>query len=119
MKQHTPEPWAWFETEDGAASCVAEGMAVARCNVHDPFGQDAINARRIAACVNACAGISTEDLEHTKDQGLIRTIRRRVKTEKQRDELLAALRAIATDRNLGSAYIIANDAIASVEGGAE
>ena len=52
------------------------------------------NARRIVACVNACAGIDTELLEIIADNdktlaGVIANV------EKQRDELLAELEKAA------------------------
>lgn len=48
-----------------------------------------VNARRIVACVNACVGVGTEDLE---DNGaIIELVREHNTVLKQRDELLAAL----------------------------
>lgn len=59
-QQHSPEPWSirgqcgvWAETKLIGATGDDEGA---------PELQTA-NARRIVACVNACAGISTEELE--------------------------------------------------------
>lgn len=53
------------------------------------------NARHLVACWNACDRISTDDLEQSADIGLIRAIRAKNAVERQRDELLAALEAIA------------------------
>lgn len=54
-QQHTPEPWEQFE------SIVYMGMHggfdLAGCPLPEA------NARRIVACVNACAGLDTEYLE--------------------------------------------------------
>lgn len=68
------------------------------------------NARRLAACWNACEGLSTEALENitmvgdtlagrfaATHQGLIKAAAGILRLETQRDELLAALIAI-TDR---------------------
>jgi hypothetical protein len=60
MSDHSPEPWAY------------EDLGSDRFDVRDNDGQgvfaeeimpDAADASRIVACVNACAGHSTEDLE--------------------------------------------------------
>lgn len=52
------------------------------------------DSRRYRACVNACAGISTENLE---DNLLVKELARRYnEIIKQRDELLAALEQFAT-----------------------
>lgn len=59
----------WHETEDGAAVVVADGKQIARCNVFDPFGQDAVNALRISVCLNACAGTSNSDLADIQHYG--------------------------------------------------
>lgn len=61
------------------------------------------NARRIVACVNACAGIRTEALEHRAhllkaEDDTLASLRR------QRDELLAALNLIEVDKD-GDGFI--------------
>ena len=73
------------------------------------------NARRITACVNACVGISTENLE---DNVPIKELARRYnETLKQRDELLAAMIHIQQVACSGSPELgIATDAIACVKG---
>jgi hypothetical protein len=55
--KHSPEPWrviADYAAMDayGGQTCIASGG-----------DGGAVNARRIVACVNACAGLSTEALE--------------------------------------------------------
>lgn len=72
------------DTDDGV-------YVLASCNYN--FPQDALaNARRIVACVNACAGISTENLE---DNIPVKELARRYnETIRQRDELLAAAEVI-------------------------
>lgn len=86
------------------------------------------NARRIAACWNACEGIDTGMLENITTLGdtLACRFRMRDKVERdlqaQRDELLTALQLIlsADYRGYGIDYIkgCANAAIAKAEGGA-
>lgn len=49
------------------------------------------DARRIVACVNACAGIPTDELESFVVNGFARAIADRIQLEKQRDDLLAVL----------------------------
>ena len=100
---HTKEPWrigrfagpASYEVVRetvGATDIVVDtetGVYVlAQCN--NNFPEDAkANARRIVACVNACAGISTENLE---DNIPVKELALRYnETIRQRDELLAAL----------------------------
>jgi hypothetical protein len=70
------EPWrigghdgrAWTITDERSTHCafpVIFGWGGNRiCNVDSRESEDCeANARRIVACVNACAGITTEDLE--------------------------------------------------------
>lgn len=74
------------------------------------------NARRIAACWNACEGIDTGMLENITTLGdtLASRFRMRDKVERdlqaQRDELLAALIAITTTRCDGIDITPINDA---------
>ncbi|KIQ77878.1 hypothetical protein [Aeromonas sp. L_1B5_3] len=86
MGKHTPEPWVI------SGACVAaesdqlnNGFYVAICK-----GQDQReNARRIAACVNACEGMSNEELEGGI---LLGVMEKRIATlEKRRDELSSLL----------------------------
>ena len=75
-KSHTPEPW-----KIGAATTIGNALAIFDdrakpensanmhrlvCLISPPETadtEDEANARRIVACVNACAGITTEALE--------------------------------------------------------
>ena len=50
------------------------------------------NVRRYVACVNACAGIPTDDLEQCPSGGLFHLADMANEVVKQRDELLAARR---------------------------
>jgi hypothetical protein len=63
---HSPEPWK--SVEDGSsrrpASVVdAKGHTVAEMPHINGVARSTLDARRIAACVNACRGIPTEALE--------------------------------------------------------
>lgn len=93
--KHTPEPWN------------TDAKSGFHCDIHDGLNDDMIcrtfddptdelngeaNARRIVACVNACAGIGTEYLEHFGAT----TFNDFKRVKHQRDELLAALEDAAT-----------------------
>ena len=86
--QHTPGPWV----DDGYAHIGAVndqlngGYFIALCEGPDRVA----NARRIVACVNACAGIPSEMLE-AMPSGPVSLLPMYARIEKQRDELLAAL----------------------------
>lgn len=62
-QKHTPEPWktgaGYEQQEPGVYIYGGDGLIVSS---EDTEITEA-NARRIVACVNACAGISTEQLE--------------------------------------------------------
>lgn len=101
--KHTPEPWVAIPggrhdpeviitTQHRIDMSLGEicGMDVEFTGKHGE--EQKANACRIVACVNACAGISTENLE---DNLPIKELARRYnETLKQRDELLAALENI-------------------------
>lgn len=118
-QQHTQEPWS----DDGFGRICATGsdqfnggFFVAICE--GPDKQE--NARRIVACVKACARIETSLLEQFP--GGINGLSN-VAIAKQRDELLAALEALYLD-TFESAYTTASVAeaarvaIAKAKGGA-
>ena len=93
---HTPEPWEVVTDCEGQCC-----WFVQQIGNDDPFHRitkietDEDTARRIVACVNACAGITTEALERelAEEHGFVRAFQReREKLIEQRDELLAALR---------------------------
>jgi len=74
---HTLEPWriggrdgrAWTITDERSTHAAFPvifgkyGNRIANIDSHEAESGDA-NARRIVACVNACAGITTEELEN-------------------------------------------------------
>ena len=67
--EHTPEPWKVFKSADGTkllgvgSAETAEGITDYRGGIWASEDEGLANARRIVACVNACAGIKTRDLE--------------------------------------------------------
>ena len=57
---HSPEPWVLF-TEFGLINILdSKGKSVSFTNM--PDSPVMANHRRIVACINACAGISSEEL---------------------------------------------------------
>lgn len=77
---HTPEPWRIGRTGiTGAVSIVAGDRPPTLVTevIQSCTDQPAMeNARRIVACVNACAGIPTEELEQGVVQALIEALER-------------------------------------------
>lgn len=104
MTHHTPEPWAtdYRERHDGMFAQEvfdANGETIATLawfpvdsGVGTTTNREA-NARRIVACVNACAGVSNGELAMTT---MSVVLARMNEAEQQRDELLAALHDAAT-----------------------
>ena len=104
-EQHTTEPWA-IDPDDRPNMqwnnhIVSEAnQDIAICFMAHDGTEDnecgEANARRIVACVNACAGYATEELEQATLDKRHRheIIADLVKSNKQRDELLAALEEI-------------------------
>lgn len=145
MSKHTPEPW--FYHRQGFSTVYIEariggGMLqeIAACGpCQDGTEQQDENARRIVACVNACAGVDTDLLEAGElDKPTMLVIQENKDLKHRCDELLAALDDITkikwrdglagidrpTDfaeresaiRALGSAMIIARSAISKATG---
>lgn len=133
--KHTPEPWRAFNNGEGVVGVGTDHSDVCWTRIEEggwldsdrTIDTDYENARRIVACINACAGIDTELLEIIEDNdktlaGVIANV------EKQRDELLAALEGmlfIDADNQRGNddedvCYEVrqARSTIASVKGGA-
>ena len=91
--EHTPEPWKNVK----GVHVVSGEKQIARCWVENrPVSVAHANARRIVACVNACAGIPTEVLERYK-LGIIGVDYKL--TKQQRDELLAAIKKFLYENN--------------------
>ena len=131
--KHTPEPWSVDpDSTDYCASILdANGADTILLGDYADWWMTKANARRVVACVNACAGIPTYQLTAENDNPtnlgeVIDAIR------DQRDELLAALercrfalepyddikpRDWKSDRlNLRDAHQVAVAAIANTKG---
>ena len=96
--KHTPEPWVFgYGQTREFGMCLGIGLnsvpdwhVVAVVSPADSVNHaDEANARRIVACVNACAGIETGHLEK---YGLPDFAQKISDLREQRDELLAALK---------------------------
>ena len=97
MSKHTPEPWRVGRPGTVVSDTPVPGMGGS--DAVEYYGGHLIgesiteaNARRIAACVNACAGMRNDELEGGLLIGVMQ-----VKIdllESQRDELLAALQGM-------------------------
>lgn len=108
-RDHSATPWTIRQEGNDALVIVdANGndTTVIADIQHDPgfgiFGDpDGAHRdmRRIVACVNACAGISTEALESTGS--VILSAESYGAVQRQRDELLAALRYVLEDEPSG------------------
>ncbi|HXU93381.1 MAG TPA: hypothetical protein VFP33_06965 [Gallionella sp.] len=113
MSEHTKEPWRIGKlTHPRDYEAVQEVVGptevvvdtdqgpyvLASCNNNFPKDAKA-NARRIVACVNACAGLSTEFLEQsTKDDYAIRLMREADELRAQRDAAVAENAKITSDK---------------------
>ena len=119
--KHTPEPWVIdsrvgfgdrFYSDDETGSIIGE------CPEYRfaprPAQERFANVRRIVACVNACRGLPTDELEQ---KGLVAAVGTQLlEADQQRDELLEALESLfheASQQNLRKA----NDVIAKFKGG--
>lgn len=100
MSGHTPEPWTFnkndlrgFDFQIRAAEGVQIGETQELLGKKRALANPAENARRIVACVNACAGIPTETLEETGS--FPEAAARELKTLKQqRDRLLEEIKRV-------------------------
>jgi len=90
MKEHTNEPWVAVD----AIIYPSNGLEGGEDWIADTRGTalEGENARRIVACVNACAGVATEFLENNARVVVLGPpiADRFAELERQRDELLAA-----------------------------
>ena len=88
MSKHTQEPWKVQHPHAGQ-----RGWEIADSSGLNQISQDVTeaNARRIVACVNACAGLPTEQLESSPLGGVLNGVAGLIA---QRDELLAALEGV-------------------------
>jgi hypothetical protein len=109
-QKHTPEPWL-IGAYNGRYEIVGEpesGEMIVRTieRRKDVGGLEVelANARRIVACVNACAGITSEELEWIARSGGMLGPRADIeRIAKQRDQLLAALKSLRDGSRIDSA----------------
>lgn len=129
---HTKEPWKygkeltarsgeWLISMDAGD----RGRGIPICETRPASGDEQANARRIVACVNACAGIPTEQLESGEARSVRDELADIAMLEKQRDELLDALERMVRLLEIEDARLAnfgeveaARATIASVKGGA-
>ncbi|AJQ53978.1 TPA: hypothetical protein F3L15_09515 [Aeromonas hydrophila] len=116
--KHTPEPW--HECAEGKCGC---GQILGPESVYIATVKDPATRRRIVACVNACRGLPTDELEQ---KGLVAAVGTQLlEADQLRDELLAALEEvhrIASNSNMTHNMMVIRDhcadAIAKAKGGA-
>jgi len=121
--KHTPEPWRVEigEQPESIALLCTSGLAHFEIVSDSQLGDIHADARRIVACVNACAGMTTEQLDNIcMISGSIlgrfgELMYYLGQFEKQRDELLAVAEEVrrSGDTRLASMAIAA---ISSVKG---
>ena len=102
-QKHSPEPWCTDQMSHeeplmDITIIAANDDRVAKVWIDDAPVEDfnarqRLNARRIVACVNACAGLPTEQLESSPLGGVLNGVAGLIA---QRDELLAALEAFTS-----------------------
>lgn len=98
MTKHTAEPWDLMPhgiIYGGPVQQYANGSTksqIAMTTGADFMapGEQQANARRIVACVNICAGISTDDLEQHSDV-VSAQLSTEIALDTQREDLVAAL----------------------------
>ena len=107
MSKHTQEPWPHFIEWCEPATPHPDSDGFVGLGFED--------YRRARACVNACRGLPTDELEQ---KGLVAAVGTQLlEADQLRDELLASLEALfheSSQQNLRKA----NDVIAKAKGGA-
>ena len=98
-QQHTPEPWSIRCHTCATPSDISAGDDYTIEGADStPIGFEpqrrnqrvGVDARRIVACVNACVGIKTADLEAMRGTSILAKANESCdRVQKQRDELLA------------------------------
>ena len=92
MSKHTQEPWKVQHPHAGQ-----RGWEIADSSGLNQISQDVTeaNARRIVACVNACAGVDTDLLEDGElDKPTMLVMQENKDLKRRCDELLAALEGV-------------------------
>lgn len=97
--EHTKEPWKIKHGHNSDYPMQIVGHDESSITTFDSFAKPKskttqANARRIVACVNACAEMPQEDLEELAKVGVIELIVYADDMSQQRDELLAVLEAM-------------------------
>ena len=92
---HTKEPWSMLDTGRDIHINKSGGVGfIGSIHIYEHRAEQCReNARRIVACVNACAGLPTDTLE-TIPSWSSAGVKTLADVVKQRDELLAAAEAI-------------------------
>lgn len=96
MNKHTPEPWTkdhYYQVVGKNGRVIhVEDFTLSSCSSEEEDAGE--NTKRIVLCVNACEGFSNEDLEGTNlFDDYLKSLREIVTLAKQRDRLLAELKA--------------------------
>ena len=125
MSKHAQEPCGVFQYASGDVFVSYKEASFHICEIGSEDDDSVIpDARRIVACVNACAGLPTEQLESSPPGGILNGVAGLIA---QRDELLAALEIIvASEEFHGDSFVcdfgtlqgVASAAIAKAKGGA-
>lgn len=106
--KHTPGLWSvGYTDKNGQVVVCGEHMEIATCWHHSVGAIEKemhANARRIVACVNACAGIETDVLEAFN--GTVPAVLEFYKLTNQRDELLAALEKLTDYAERNGAHVL-------------
>lgn len=89
-QEHTPEPWTIHTQSPTFIRANGGRKHVGNADSMGDQETNEANARRIVACVNACAGITTADIENMPGT-LADLVRLYVSTSNESDDLLAAL----------------------------
>lgn len=107
MRKHTPEPWFIGRSRITSLNvcCIdSDGNEAIVASPNFNFSNHHEIARRIVACVNACAGMETEHLENQSMLGETLLDRFNLlkseagKLTKQRDQLLASLKDLLSSK---------------------
>ena len=124
MSKHAQEPCGVFQYASGDVFVSYKEASFHICEIGSEDDDSVIpDARRIVACVNACAGLPTEQLESSPPGGILNGVAGLIA---QRDELLAALEIIAASEEFhGDSFVcdfgtlqgVARAAIAKAKGG--
>jgi hypothetical protein len=118
MSEHTKEPWFFSEWSDEFVPIrTKSGRIVCDVGYADTDQINIFNARRIVACVNACAGIPTGMLEAAGQSAVI-ALRPVDELVAERNALLAALKVIACNADMylpATIRQVATEAIAQVK----